>query len=245
MSQTEKLLDTARGEIGYTEGRNNDTKYGAEYGMNNVPWCCIFVWWVFRTAGLSDLFYGGERVASCTAVMNYAKDHGQWVTGDYRPGDIILYQFDNDSYADHIGICESAGGSAVTCIEGNTSKGSSGSQSNGDGVYRRERRLSLVYGAYRPEYKEETPGGAENGAAEVIPGVDDSEEAEEMTYEDFKTYMERYIAELAAKPEPEWSINEGAWQRATEAGVVNGEAPERPIKRDEMAAVLDRLGLLK
>ena len=47
-----------------------------------------------------------------------------------------------------------AHGQWVTAIEGNTSNGNTGSQSNGDGVYRRKRKLSLVLGAYRPKYED-------------------------------------------------------------------------------------------
>ena len=45
-------------------------------------------------------------------------------------------------------------------------------------------------------------------------------------------------------PEPDWSKAEGHWQRATAKGVVNGEDPEGPMKRDETIAVLGRLGLV-
>ena len=48
----------------------------------------------------------------------------------------------------------------------------------------------------------------------------------------------------AALPEPKWSQDEGHWQRAAAAGAVSGEAPERLVKRDELAAVLGRKGLL-
>ena len=37
---------------------------------------------------------------------------------------------------DHCGICESVSGQYVTAIEGNTSNGNTGSQSNGNGAYR-------------------------------------------------------------------------------------------------------------
>ena len=37
------LIKVATKEIGYTEKKNNDTKYGIAYGMNNVYWCMIFV----------------------------------------------------------------------------------------------------------------------------------------------------------------------------------------------------------
>lgn len=49
----------------------------------------------------------------------------------------------------------------------------------------------------------------------------------------------------AAQSEPEWSKREGHWQTATLAGIVDGTEPERAVKRDELAAVLGRLGLLK
>ena len=53
-------------------------------------------------------------------------------------------------------------------------------------------------------------------------------------------------AELHAKtlPESEWSRKEGHWQRAAEVGVLDGTAPERYVRRDELAAVLGRKDLL-
>lgn len=48
----------------------------------------------------------------------------------------------------------------------------------------------------------------------------------------------------AAVAEPEWSKKQGHWEKATLKGVVDGQEPERPVKRDELAAVLGRLGVL-
>lgn len=45
-------------------------------------------------------------------------------------------------------------------------------------------------------------------------------------------------------PEPDWSRREGFWQKAAEAGAVNGQAPEAMARRDELTAILGRLGLL-
>ena len=68
---------------------------------------------------------------------------------------MLIYDFPGTAYkTDHCGICESVSGQYVTAIEGNTSNGNTGSQSNGDGVYRRKRKLSLVLGAYRPKYED-------------------------------------------------------------------------------------------
>lgn len=55
----------------------------------------------------------------------------------------------------------------------------------------------------------------------------------------------RAMTYAAALSEPEWSQRQGHWQAATLAGVVDGTEPERAVKRDELAAVLGRLGLLK
>lgn len=55
----------------------------------------------------------------------------------------------------------------------------------------------------------------------------------------------RAMIYAAAQSEPEWSQKQGHWQAATLKGVVDGTEPERPVKRDELAAVLGRLGLLE
>ena len=66
----------------------------------------------------------------------------------------------------------------------------------------------------------------------------------EMTNEQAYQLMQK--AELHAKtiPEPSWSQEEGHWTEATAAGIVDGTSPERPMKRDEVIAVLGRKGLL-
>lgn len=48
----------------------------------------------------------------------------------------------------------------------------------------------------------------------------------------------------AAVAEPEWSRKQGHWEKATLKGIVDGQEPERPVKRDELATVLGRLGVL-
>ena len=79
------------------------------------------------------------------------------------------------------------------------------------------------------------------------------EEDEEMDVEKFlqqltdaQAYalLEKALRHAAQQPEPEWSRTEGAWKKASEKGLVNGTAPEGYVKRDELAAVLDRGGLL-
>lgn len=152
MATAKQILDIARAEIGYKEGANNSNKYGSLYGLNNQPWCVIFIWWIFHQANASKLFYGGNRIALCSALFNFHKSQAVSRSA-LKPGDIVFFDFSGRGVdTSHVGIVESVSGTSIITIEGNTSSGSSGSQSNGDGVYRRTRSLSLVSKAYRPAY---------------------------------------------------------------------------------------------
>ena len=90
-------------------------------------------------------------------------------------------------------------------------------------------------------------------ATQPKPTEPKKEEDEEMDVEKFLSQltpemcysiMAEAMAYAASLPEPEWSQTEGAWKKATEKGLVNGLAPEGYVKRDELAAVLGRGGLL-
>lgn len=144
-----EVLRIARAEVGTKEKPVNKVKYNTWYYGKAVsgsayPWCMAFVQWVYHQAGI-DL---GLKTASCTALEDYARKTGRLVKRNFQAGDIVFYQFDKDSAADHTGIVESVTSSTITCIEGNTS--ASGSQSNGGEVCRKTRSLSLVRSAYRP-----------------------------------------------------------------------------------------------
>lgn len=158
MATVNDVLNVARNEIGYKEGHNNNNKYGVEYGMNNQPWCVIFIWWIFNHASAGNLFYGGNRVALCSTLYNYHNGLGQAVgtTGAHlRAGDIVFFDFSGRKRdTNHVGIVESVqNSSTIITIEGNTSSGAAGSQANGDGVYRRTRSTKYVSRAYRPAYE--------------------------------------------------------------------------------------------
>jgi hypothetical protein len=66
----------------------------------------------------------------------------------------------------------------------------------------------------------------------------------EMTGAQAYALYTKAMAFSAAVAEPEWSKKQGHWEKATLKGVVDGQEPERPVKRDELAAVLGRLGVL-
>lgn len=216
MARASDVLSVAEKEIGYVEGSGNRTKYGKAYGMDGVYWCMIFVWWCFAQAGASALFYGGGKCASCSQLMNWAKQHNRWVTKDYKAGDVLIYDFPGNSVkTDHTGICESWDGYYATAIEGNTSATGAGSQNNGDVVARKRRPKAHILGAYRPDYEEET-----------------------MSYEDFKKYMEQYRTEQGKKPVSAWA--KAAWDKLTKRGVTDGSRPGDLITREEVATMIER-----
>lgn len=152
MASYKDLLDLARKELGYRESPSgsNKTKYGAWYGLDGQPWCMMFLQWLFYQAGASALL--PVKTASCGVLMRAAQKAGLWVTGAYRPGDVVIYDFPGGAATDHCGIVESAAADTVTAIEGNTAVGN---DSNGGMVMRRNRTLRLVVGAVRPRYEEE------------------------------------------------------------------------------------------
>lgn len=152
----DNILAKAKSYVGLREnppGSNNiifnTDYYGREVSGNSYSWCACFVWDIFRMCNASKYYYGGKKTASCTTLLNYYKRlHPEWVTMDInqaRQGDLVFYQFDKDKYADHIGIFDSKySSSKFYAIEGNTSLGTSGSQSNGEYVARRLRKTSQV-----------------------------------------------------------------------------------------------------
>lgn len=123
--------------------------YGAPKNYK-VAYCAIFVWYVFKLCGLSDLIYGGKKFASCTKTLNYFRtnmpDAVHTDISRCKPGDLVFYQFDKDSNADHMGIFKYAkSNTEFYAIEGNTTKKSgSGSESNGGYVEEKLRNIKKV-----------------------------------------------------------------------------------------------------
>ena len=151
-----KIIAMAASQIGIKEqpANSNKVKYNTEYYGRVVsgsayPWCCTFVWWVFKACGASELFYGGKKTAYCPTVENYYKQQGRWYqTGN--PGDMVLFDFSKKGIAEHIGIVEKVNSDgSYTTIEGNTG---SGNDANGGAVMRRIRNKSSIRGFARPDY---------------------------------------------------------------------------------------------
>ena len=157
------IINIAKKEIGTKEypKNSNKVKYNTEYYGRAVsgsayPWCCAFVWWVFKQAGASSLFFEGQKTAYCPTLMNFYKKKGQ-LSNIPKVGSLAFFQFDTDANPEHIGIVIKVNSDGtVTTIEGNTAVGN---DSNGGEVMERVRKKSLIMGyAYPYEEAKKTSG---------------------------------------------------------------------------------------
>ena len=175
MATAKQIIDKAESFIGTKESPAysnnvifNTDYYGHPVNGSDYPWCCTFVWDIFRMCDASELFYDGRKTAYCPAVLSWGRENGLIVT-DGREGDLILFDWDNTNPndADHIGFikAKSADGYYIT-IEGNTAIGN---DSNGGEVMER-RRSSCIRAIIRPKYDEEPNKPIEEVAREVIAG---------------------------------------------------------------------------
>lgn len=222
MATAEKILEIARSQIGTRESPANsdNVKYNTAYYGREVsgkyPWCAVFVWWVFREAGAPELYYGGGETAYCPTLMSF---HKKQAVTDYRPGDIVFFNFSGRSSAGHVGICESWDGTYITTIDGNTG---SASEDNGGAVLRRRRHKKFIVGAYRPEYQED----------------------DDMTQDQFNSFMDNYLKAIAKEPASDWA--KPFIQTAIDVGAMTdvGGTIERPkswMTREELSVVVAAL----
>ena len=151
MPTADQILAVARSQIGTVEDRNGNQKYGAFYGMNGVAWCAEFQWWCFNQIA------GGNLLIPKTA---YTPTFYQWFATNRQSsptptaGDLVFFNWpDSVNRVQHVAIVEAVEPAAIVTIEGNTTSGVAGDQSNGGGVWRRRRaRNSSIVGYGRPRY---------------------------------------------------------------------------------------------
>lgn len=160
MPTAQRILALARRELGTVEsppGSNqvkyNQSYYGRPVSGDAYPWCVTFLWWLFREAGASELFYAGGKTASCGTLRSWSRRQGQFASEGFRPGDLVFYRFSGSGGPQHVGIVESVRPDGrIVSIEGNTG---AGNDANGGAVQRRVRPPRLAMGAFRPRYEEE------------------------------------------------------------------------------------------
>lgn len=171
----QKLIDTAKGEVGYLEkasnrdldsktgnpGSANYTKYGRDMhalypSVMDFPaaWCDCFVDWcfykTFGTANAKGLLAGDFNDYTVASAQLYKKKKA-YHTSDPQPGDQIF--FHNATRICHTGIVTEVSGGLVYTVEGNTSSGP-GVVANGGCVAAKKYSLTDpdIDGYGRPNY---------------------------------------------------------------------------------------------
>ena len=234
MTAVEKLLATARAEIGYLEkatnaqlddktanaGYNNWTKYARDLdklGVYNFPkngyeWCDMFVDWCFIQTFGTELAWKmtGQAMkglgAGCTFSAQYYEKIGRFYKSGPQPGDQIFFSSDGGASMYHTGLVEKVDNGRVYTIEGNTSS-TYGVIANGGSVSSKSYPLSYwqIGGYGRPNW---------SLAGEIV------EEDEDMTLDKFKALMKEYRAELQDNDCGSWSKEAREW--AIASGMISG-----------------------
>lgn len=223
MTNLEKLLSVARGEVGYAEKATNDqlddpaanagnrnyTKYARDLdalGAYNTPkngyaWCAVFVLWCFdRVFGLETAQkmlaqVKGGTGAGCTPAVRNFKAVGRFCTTP-EAGDQIFFTSDGGVTSNHTGIVAKIENGRVYTIEGNTSA-ADGVVANGGRVAEKSYALTdrKIYGYGRPDW--------------------------------------------SLAPAEKWNEAARAWGMGL--GITDGTRPADPVTREECWAMLQRL----
>lgn len=121
MATVEDILNVARGELGTTSGKKYwDAYFGGGYVNGSVtPWCACFTSWLLQQV---DVYCPGfPRAVAIDAHDDFdGRGVSKW---SLQPGDMLGFDWDGDSWGDHIGIVEWIDGGIAHTIEGNTSGG--------------------------------------------------------------------------------------------------------------------------
>jgi hypothetical protein len=146
-------------QVGTTEnpyGSNSGPKISdwirAGGGVPGWAWCQYFAN-VVATKGGAPQLKTGYTVFVLQGSFGKAEGYRRVAIEDVRPGDFVYFKFPYAGAAgdicDHVGVYIGGG----KTVEGNTSAGDAGSQSNGGGVFVRTRPKSQWVGVVRPPYK--------------------------------------------------------------------------------------------
>ena len=154
----EKALASAISFLGTKESpaNSNIVMFSRWYGLIGA-WCAMFVTYNFEMGAKSKAFSkSAGRWAYCPFMVDDARHSRnglkQVSAANVIPGDVVLYDWDKDGVADHVGIFEGwkdAKKTKFTAIEGNTSLSNN---SNGGEVMRRDRTVKDTICFARVQY---------------------------------------------------------------------------------------------
>lgn len=88
------------------------------------------------------------RTGYCPTVAQSAKIAGRFHNAAFTPspGDLVLFDFHAQGEPHHVAFVRGLDCVNLLTTEGNTSSGNTGSQADGDGVFKRERGRGSIYG---------------------------------------------------------------------------------------------------
>lgn len=169
MITAKTIIKTATAEIGYSRwtdpqpgtkyGRDYAKRHGSGYARSGVPYCAMFVTWVFRQLGQTP---PGGDFAYCPSGIQVMKRLGLEIQKTKaQPGDIVFFDWGKDGESDHVGFVTGNTGKQLLTVEGNTSaNGVSGI------VGARRRNFGDVCNVFRPPY-DDAPAPASAGGIAV------------------------------------------------------------------------------
>jgi hypothetical protein len=136
-----------------TDGYDNHTKWGTEFGEDGVSWCVIFDWCMYNDVGLAGIV---PKVDNVSAFAAWAKARGEW--SEY-PSWGAWVDFGNGQ---HTEIVVRFDANQVWTKGGNTvPTGSTGSQGKGVYSHVRDRRDSHITGYFAPRFPDGCPPTAD------------------------------------------------------------------------------------
>lgn len=123
-SQSGKVVIYALGQMGYTEGVDEYTVFGAWYGIPRGYWCDMFVSWCASRAGVRTSAF--PHAASCTQHVRLFSAMGRYQPsaargGSYMPlqGDLVLLQNPETGATHHVGLVLYVEDGMLFTVEGN------------------------------------------------------------------------------------------------------------------------------
>ena len=228
----QELITLAMGEIGVKENPKNSNNvkyntayYGREVNGSNYQWCLVFIWWLFNKLNASQLFYGGQKTASCTTFYKWYEAKGMTVNKDYRPGDIVFYDWDKSGDCDHVGLLVEINGDKCKVVEGNTAVGN---DSNGGEVMLRDRTVSQFKGAVRLSFE------TEDNTMDIKDFI------ENMTNEEAYKILEKAQNYLSSVSLPTTWDAESELKEAIDLGITDGTFPSQLTPRYQTAIMIKR-----
>lgn len=121
-------------------------KIQSYFGLKGQQYCVMFVLYCFmQILKNHSIPFPFPKTASSQTLYTECEKKG-WTTtdlGKVKPGDIMIFR-KYHTWTGHAALVVDVGTNTVTTIEGNTSNGNFGSQSDGDGIWKRIRPVNTA-----------------------------------------------------------------------------------------------------